>query len=244
MTTNKRELIGKLPDETPTMEYPTSVNIDGFVDERACERLGLGAQWKQAVIEDRDMLLVLSGAGEMLIRPPGEDTCVLNFKETAALIVFMNGDNTKRLFPAILRASLLAQGGKVAELAEWMEAAFKKEEAALPPVDDEPMITLVDDGQRSGVKLERHDWPSEGRMWLEFSAGRSPTKEDEPIVSVDVNLGSNARPGIELSVDGHFLNGYVHEVWTLADLRQLHTAIGKLLADERLLGALSEQHTP
>jgi hypothetical protein len=152
------------------VEYPTSISSDGFIDERACERLGLGAQWKQAVLEERDdgMLLMLSGTGEMLIRAAGKAPCVLNFKETAGLIVFMDGSNTKRLFPAILRASLLTQGGKAAELAERIGAALGKEESAstapVPEDNDDDVNMGIPIGEIAGETVYA-DYDGEGQLF-------------------------------------------------------------------------------
>lgn len=223
-------------------KYPTSItNADGLIDERACERLGLGAQWKQAIIDDRDdgTLIVLSGTGEMLIRPAGKEPCVLDFKATAALIRFMDGDNTRRLFPAILRASLLAQGGKVAELVEWMEEMFRREETTAPPseafTDDDPRVTVVDDGERSGVQLKRYDARDGSDSWLDFRIGELTEDQfNRVLVSVDL-LGGHS--GMELVIDGKQIADY----WTLADLRQLRDDLDRLLRDERLVGALAEQ---
>lgn len=111
-----------------------------------------------------------------------------------------------------------------------------------PPafVNDDPVITLVDTGERSGIRVERYDWDETPKIWLEFSAGRSPSEEGRPIVMVDVDL-YGGRQGIGLTVDGREINGYIDDVWTLDDLRRLHAALGLLLADERLIGALAEQ---
>ena len=117
------------------------------------------------------------------------------------------------------------------------------EQDAPPPaphaLDDDPVITVVDTGERSGVRLERYDWDDTPQTWLEFSAGRSPSGEDKPIVMVDVDL-CGGRRGVGLIVDGSEVNG--RGAWTLDNLRQLHAALGKLLADPRLAGAVAEQH--
>lgn len=97
--------------------------------------------------------------------------------------------------------------------------------------DVDPVITLIDDGERSGIKLERYDWHERGeqpRIWLEFTIAGVLT-------SVDITGGS---PGLDLIIN----DVTVADQWTLADLKRLHTALGKLLADERLIGALAEQH--
>ena len=106
--------------------------------------------------------------------------------------------------------------------------------------DDDPVCTVVDSGERSGIRLERYDWNGTPRTWLEFSAGRSPSGEDRPLVMVDVDI-HGGRHGVGLLVDGQEISSYMDEHWSLADLRQLHTLLGKLIADPRLAGALAEQ---
>ncbi len=123
---------GRVADE-PVYEYPQSVDDgEGMLDEQALERLGLAEQADRAVIDEREdgTLICLTGAGEMLIRAPGKDVYALDLKTTAALILFMQGENTKKLFLAILRASLLAQGGLAAELTLWMDEIFDQKERA------------------------------------------------------------------------------------------------------------------
>lgn len=114
-------------------------------------------------------------------------------------------------------------------------------DAVRGPTNDDPRVTVVDDGQRSGVRLERYDWPGdEPRAWLEFSTGHSPIKEGRPIMMMVVDI-CGGRRGVGLDVGGHEINSRIDEIWTLDDLRRLHASLGKLLADERLIGALAEQ---
>jgi hypothetical protein len=106
---------------------------------------------------------------------------------------------------------------------------------------DDPRVTMIDDGSRSGIRLERYDRPGdEPRSWLSFSVGQAPHKDDYPLTEVSIDIcGGNA--GIELLIAGHDITPRAADYWTLHDLRQLHTAIGCLLTDDRLLGALAEQ---
>jgi hypothetical protein len=115
-----------------TTKFPKSPTRRGFVYEAACERLGLTAQWRDIVMDERPdgTLLCLAGYGELLIRRPGEAAYVLDLQTTAALLTFLMGDNVKQLIPAILRASLLAKGGKVAALVQQLDGVRAEKAAA------------------------------------------------------------------------------------------------------------------
>ncbi len=95
--------------------------------------------------------------------------------------------------------------------------------------DDEPRVTLIDDGQKSGIRVERNDWDETPPAWLEFRTGQ---------ILASVELGG--KPGVELIIDGIS----VADAWSLAQLRQLRDDLDRLLRDERLIGALSEQEVP
>jgi len=204
----------ELPD-APATDYPTSTGSDGCVDQEKCERLGLGAQWKQVILDERadGMLLMLSGTGELLIRPAGEPACVLDFTETAALITFMSGGNTKRLFPAILRASLLASGGAAAALAEKIDAVLGAAPLAAPAIQAE-------------------QWQSEdGTVYTDFVIGDGLTK-------VLIGTHGGQKSGVELIIGKSPLNERVEEVMTLDDVRQLRDNLTALLNDAGLAAAL------
>jgi hypothetical protein len=99
------------------------------------------------------------------------------------------------------------------------------------PLDDDPVFRVIDDGQKSGIRVERADRPFGDRAWLDFTAG-------DVQISADI-LGG--RPGVGLVIYGESLNEGIDDVLTLDDVRQLHADLGRILADERLLGALAEQ---
>lgn len=90
-------------------------------------------------------------------------------------------------------------------------------------------IVLLDDGQASGVRVERHD-DERGPSWLSMEAGQ---------LKIGINFG------VDHELDGGPVALYLRteEIsgpWALDTLRQLHRDLGRLLADKHLPGALDE----
>lgn len=154
---------------------------------------------------------------------------------------FFYAQITDEEIPADLKA---AQLGAAYELAcQRKGTTALGPEPAKPRVNDDPLITVVDDGERSGVRLERLDW-ADRRSWLDFRRGEVPgEKYARVLVSIDIEGG---RPGLALDINGNEItSGWVDRpLWTLADLRQLRDDIDLLLRDPRLAGALAEQEVP
>lgn len=130
--------------------------------------------------------------------------------------------------------------GRLVELADTYGGDVVEQalDAVLGAASDDPIVTVVDDGRRSGVRLARLQWPDNHAAWLDFDVGDNTPGYTSGRVAASVNL-YGCEPGIELVING---NEIVRN-WTLAQLRQLHTDLGKLLADERLIGALAEQES-
>lgn len=107
--------------------------------------------------------------------------------------------------------------------------------------DDDPVCTVIDDGERSGIRLERYDQHERGeqpRAWLDFRVGSDGESER---VLVSTYLYGSTQQGLQLIIDGTSINDELDEVWTLADVRRLRDDLDRLLRDQRLLGALAEQ---
>lgn len=90
-------------------------------------------------------------------------------------------------------------------------------------------IVVLDDGQDSGVRVERHD-DRHGPSWIDFEAG-------EIEISVEFDMPPTIINGpVTMCLHHTEIDG----PWTLDDLRRLHRDLGRILADARLLGALDE----
>jgi hypothetical protein len=79
--------------------------------------------------------------------------------------------------------------------------------------------------ERPAIQVERHE------SWVDFEVGK---------LCVGVYLEDDGKTGVELNIDGTAINELVEDIWTVADLRQLHTALGTLLDDPRFVKAVQE----
>lgn len=113
---------------------------------------------------------------------------------------------------------------------------------AAPPafVDDDPIRTPIDDGRRSGIRLERYQWPDNHSAWLDFNVGDNIPGYTSGRVMASVDL-YGGKLGIGLVIHGESINDRLDDIWTLADLRRLRDDLDRLLRDARLVGALAEQ---
>lgn len=100
--------------------------------------------------------------------------------------------------------------------------------------NDEPSDTILDDGTQSGILIERHDRVA-GSCWIDFEI--DPGSPAWLLIGATIAGHNGVESGpIELIVKGNDVEG----PWTLESLRKLHNDLGHLLADERVIGAVSQ----
>ena len=166
---------------------------------------------------------------------------------TVRLLKSYNGQAANTLYTGTDEA-FLKGAGQADELldqaTDWL--AFKGAmvgSAYTRALDAAPAIEEADDGDAHTVftdtsrpiTVERIE-SGRDRAWLSFSIG-----DDRAMVDVDI-LGG--RSGADLIIQGVQIGpDSAHEPGlTLDELRQIRDDLTALLADDRLLGALAEQH--
>ncbi len=171
------------------------------------------------------------------------DTCHEDRQDLALLglecLAYAESD---RPLPDDIKAALLGATYERACQQSGASSPYREPSPESPAfVDDDPALTLIDDGSRSGIRVERLDRPDGSASWLDFCVGYSPDEGTQRVL-VNVPIGNtDDRMGLALIIAGVSINDSLDDIWTLADLRQLRDDLDRLLHDERLIGALAEQ---
>lgn len=140
--------------------------------------------------------------------------------------VLSDGNDDEEEIIKLTVQALATMDADEAAVVDWI----LRETAPVIATDPDADGRLVATDSTRPVVVKR--WEGSGSVWLNFELGQA---------QVGVYISPDEKPGLEVDIYGTPLNEGIKEIITLADLRQLHTDLGAILADERLLGALAEQ---